>query len=220
MQKTYRTVAIIDSGIGGVSVLKQLIEKHKVGNYIYYADNLYMPYGNKSKQFIISRIDTIIKEIDKNYKVDIIIIACNTASSCIDITKYKNVICLTFDKDETYLATCLTKKNVKANKVISDKKLAKNIEDNIHNKESLKFIIKECVNKHNLYNYKRIILGCTHYELVVDLFKEECKKTMFLCNSAKVVNNIKVEGENANIHILLSKASKSYIDKIKYILYK
>lgn len=220
MQKSYRTVAIIDSGIGGVSVLKQLIEKHKVGNYIYYADNLYMPYGNKSKQFIISRIDTIIKEIDENYKVDIIIIACNTASSCIDVAKYKNVICLIFDKDETYLATSLTKKNVKANKVISDKKLARSIEDNIQNKEPLKHVIKECVNKHKLYNYNKIVLGCTHYELVADLFKEECKNTMFVCNSAKVVENIKVEGENANIHILLSKASKLYIDKIKFILKK
>ena len=49
------SIAIIDSGIGGISVLKALINKFGTGNYIYYADNLYMPYGNKSK--------TVIKKI-------------------------------------------------------------------------------------------------------------------------------------------------------------
>ena len=41
-----KVIAIIDSGIGGVSVLKQLTNKHGGGNFIYFADNLYMPYGN------------------------------------------------------------------------------------------------------------------------------------------------------------------------------
>ena len=47
-------IGIIDSGIGGVSILNQLIELNKTGNYVYFADNKYMPYGNKTKLFILS----------------------------------------------------------------------------------------------------------------------------------------------------------------------
>ena len=75
------TIAIVDSGIGGVSVLKQLIAKYNGGNFIYFADNLYMPYGNKNKIWLKNRIEEIIGILQDRYNVDYIIIACNTASS-------------------------------------------------------------------------------------------------------------------------------------------
>ena len=63
------TIAIVDSGIGGVSILRQLIAKHNAGNFIYYADNLNMPYGNKKQKWIKHRMDTIIKELQTKYCV-------------------------------------------------------------------------------------------------------------------------------------------------------
>ena len=57
------TIAIIDSGIGGISILRQLIKRYKAGNYLYFADNLFMPYGNKTKVWLNKRIDSIIKEL-------------------------------------------------------------------------------------------------------------------------------------------------------------
>jgi uncharacterized cofD-like protein len=67
------TIAVFDSGIGGISILKQLIQKFGCGNYIYYADNLYMPYGSKSKNFIKHRVDTIIDKLNNEYNADLII---------------------------------------------------------------------------------------------------------------------------------------------------
>ena len=52
LNKLKPTIAIIDSGIGGISVLKALLNKYHCGNYIYYADNLYMPYGKHTKSFV------------------------------------------------------------------------------------------------------------------------------------------------------------------------
>ena len=118
------TIAIIDSGIGGVSVLKQLVKKFGGGNYIYYADNEFMPYGNKSKEQINKRIENIINYLFKTYKVSKVIIACNTASTCYN-NNLKNVFPMKFYKNKTYYATRLTKKNLTEFNVISDGSLPK-----------------------------------------------------------------------------------------------
>jgi len=84
------TIAIIDSGIGGISILNQMIE-YKISNrYIYFADNLYMPYGNKSKEFIKERIIKIIRHLQTKYNVRYIVLACNTASSCVKDEELEN----------------------------------------------------------------------------------------------------------------------------------
>ena len=88
------TIAIIDSGIGGVSVLKQLIEKFKAGNYIYFADNLYMPYGNKSKTWLKKRIEFLLNSLKTKYGIKHFIIACNTASTTINGLYCENVKCM------------------------------------------------------------------------------------------------------------------------------
>ena len=93
------TIAIIDSGIGGMSVLKQLAHKFG-GNYIYYADNEFMPYGNKSKSEISKRVENVINFLFKHYQVSKVIIACNTASTCYN-NNQKNVFPMKFYKNKT-----------------------------------------------------------------------------------------------------------------------
>ena len=82
-------VGIFDSGIGGLTVLKQLINKYPNNEYIYYGDTLNLPYGNKTKEQLIKLSDKDVQFlISKN--VDIIIIACGTVSSnCLDYLKNK-----------------------------------------------------------------------------------------------------------------------------------
>ena len=136
------TVAIIDSGIGGISVLKKLISKYNFGNYIYFADNLNMPYGNKSEKFLTKRIKAVVELLLTNYKVDLIIIACNTASCVVSKLNMKKVVCLNFDRKETYLTTPLTAKLQNKSNFVKDRTLAQLIETNINHKERLRKIIK------------------------------------------------------------------------------
>lgn len=73
-------IGIFDSGIGGLSVFKEIIKLLPSENYIYYSDNAHCPYGNKSNEYIIDRaryITTLL--IEKG--AEIIVIACNTATS-------------------------------------------------------------------------------------------------------------------------------------------
>jgi len=212
------TIAIFDSGIGGLSVLKQLITKHKTGNYIYFVDNLHMPYGNKNQKWLKKRVNEIICKLKQVYKADEIIIACNTASTCID-DKQKNIHKMKFDLNKTYYATYLTKTNLPEHNIIADKTLAKKIENNILNTDKLRKIISHHVKQHKLYMFKELVLGCTHYELVKNMFEEICPKTTILNNSNYLIEHLTPTTHNElNIVVIMSKKSKELEDKIKKVL--
>lgn len=214
------TIAIVDSGIGGVSVLRQLIEKYNAGNYIYYADNLYMPYGNKNQKWLKSRMDTIINELQNNYKVDYIIIACNTASANIEAEKYRNVIIMSFENNLNYFATKLTQKSLKGKNVIADRTLAKLIENNIFHNQKLNIIIKKHIEKHGLNKLNSFVLGCTHYELVKTIFEKYCPNTKIINNSYFVLNEINFVNlqKELNVVVMLSKQNEKLKEKILMLI--
>lgn len=212
------TIGIIDSGIGGVSILKKLISKFNCGNYIYYADNLHMPYGKKNKTFILKRILNLIDIMKNAYKVDLIIIACNTASSVVANMRIENVLCMSFNKELTYLATPLTAKQLKGYNVIKDTTLACEIEKNIEDKKAMDKIVKKHIKRYKLNYIKNLVLGCTHYELVEDLFKKYCSKTSVISNSSFVLENINVINKELNVVFLTSKQSDKYVKKLQTVL--
>lgn len=213
------TIAIIDSGIGGISILNRLIKKFNCGNYIYFADNLYMPYGNKTCEFLSKRLDYIINLLFNDYKVDLIIVACNTASSVIDKQKYNNIITMTFANDKTYFATALTKKNLKNINVIADNSLASLIEQNIFDTPKLNEIISKHIKKHKLDKLSSFVLGCTHYELVKDIFVNKCKNVNVESNIDFVIDKINVEKcNNLSVIFLQSKFSLCYNEKMQKLI--
>lgn len=77
---TKKNIGVFDSGIGGVTVLKEIIKILPNENYIYYSDSKNNPYGDRSQKEVLEICDNIVKIlIGKNCKV--IVIACNTASA-------------------------------------------------------------------------------------------------------------------------------------------
>mgnify|MGYP003304059442 CR=1 FL=1 len=73
-------IGIFDSGVGGLSVFKEIKKILPLSSYIYYGDNANCPYGIKGPNFILHR-SVQIAEFLISKKVDIIVIACNTATS-------------------------------------------------------------------------------------------------------------------------------------------
>jgi glutamate racemase len=70
---------VFDSGVGGLSIAKYIAEQLPHENIIYIADSLHAPYGEKSVDFIIERVNLIAESlIDRGVKA--IVIACNTAT--------------------------------------------------------------------------------------------------------------------------------------------
>lgn len=73
-------VGIMDSGVGGLSVWKELVRIFPSANYLYVADSGYCPYGERSAQYITDRCEAIFDFLISK-GVNAIVIACNTATA-------------------------------------------------------------------------------------------------------------------------------------------
>jgi glutamate racemase len=73
-------IGVFDSGIGGLTVVKSLLEHQLFEEIIYYGDTARVPYGSKDKNTII-RYGLEAIEFFKNFELDLIVIACNTVSA-------------------------------------------------------------------------------------------------------------------------------------------
>lgn len=73
-------VGVFDSGIGGLTVVKSLLEYKLFEEIIYYGDTARVPYGGKDKNTIV-RYSLEALEFFKNFEIDMLIVACNTASA-------------------------------------------------------------------------------------------------------------------------------------------
>ena len=73
-------IGIFDSGVGGLSVFREIRKLLPEEGYIYYSDNAHCPYGEKSVEYIIGRAREITSFlIGKG--AEIIVVACNTATA-------------------------------------------------------------------------------------------------------------------------------------------
>ena len=74
------TIGIFDSGVGGLSIWKELYRALPGERYIYFSDNAYCPYGGKSDDTIVSRA-RFITDLLLEKGAELIVIACNTATA-------------------------------------------------------------------------------------------------------------------------------------------
>ncbi|MGO2167349.1 glutamate racemase [Pseudoalteromonas sp.] len=82
-------IMVFDSGIGGTTVFEHIQQHLPNANYSYFMDNALLPYGEQGKQTIIKRLCALVEFIEqRNLAVDILVIACNTAStSALDVLR-------------------------------------------------------------------------------------------------------------------------------------
>ncbi len=83
------TIGVYDSGIGGISILNVLREYVSENildqqvRYVYLCDNLHYPYGTKREEDLVSFVCETVRKMLEVYKLDILVIACNTASTIV-----------------------------------------------------------------------------------------------------------------------------------------
>ncbi|RLA68859.1 MAG: glutamate racemase [Epsilonproteobacteria bacterium] len=73
-------IGVFDSGAGGLSVVKSLLERQLFEEIIYYGDTARVPYGTKDKNTIV-RYSLEALEFFNNFDIDLLITACNTVSA-------------------------------------------------------------------------------------------------------------------------------------------
>jgi glutamate racemase len=78
-----QTILVFDSGLGGLTVLREIVKERPDARYIYVADDAFFPYGHHSEEQIIARVVPLIGELIAAHAPDLILIACNTASTLV-----------------------------------------------------------------------------------------------------------------------------------------
>jgi glutamate racemase len=79
----FPTILVFDSGLGGLSVLRETVAARPDAHYVYVADDAFFPYGHHSEEELIARIVPLIGELIATHGPDLIVIACNTASTLV-----------------------------------------------------------------------------------------------------------------------------------------
>jgi len=210
-------IGVFDSGIGGLTVLKEIIEILPNEKYIYYADTDNVPYGTKPKEEVKKYINEAVEFlISRNVKA--IVIACNTATS-IAVKELREKYTIPIigiepavkpavenrgNKKVLIMATPTTIKEEKLKYLLENlnakeyvdliamPKLVEFAENKDFESEDAKEYIQEQLKKYNLEDYSELVLGCTHFpffkEILLKIFPEG---TQIIDGSKGVANRLK-----------------------------
>ena len=77
------TILVFDSGVGGLTVLGPIRQARPDAHFVYVGDTACFPYGELPEQALINRVTTVIKSAAERFKPDLIVIACHTASTLV-----------------------------------------------------------------------------------------------------------------------------------------
>ncbi len=192
MHKSNLPIGVFDSGVGGVSVLRELVRLMPNENYIYLGDSAHAPYGTKSHDEIFAHaVECADYLVSKDIKA--LVIACNTATSvCIDALrrKYPQIPVVGIEpalkpavkakqgSNVVVMATPLTLKETKFAKLCRDYEDEANIiplpcpglmelvEQGFTKGEKAELFLTECFEDIDTMSVDAVVLGCTHYPFV------------------------------------------------------
>ena len=192
-------IGIFDSGMGGLSVLHRALRMIPEADFLYYADEEHVPYGEKTREQVRGYIDEIIAFMIKK-QVDAIVIACNTATS-VATKEYRSQFPLPIvgmepavkkaveeyaDRPGRILvaATPITIQGDKLHHLVDrvDKrdmvdlvalpKLVRFAEQEIFDQNQIVPYLKEALKDYPLEEYKAFVLGCTHFNYFKESYQE------------------------------------------------
>jgi glutamate racemase len=211
-------IGIFDSGLGGLTVVKEIVKILPNENIVYLGDTARVPYGTRSKEIITKfSFEDAIFLLSKNVKC--IVIACNTSSALAGKELKDELKIPVFDVITPALSDA--------------KKISKNgnigvigtrgtidsgaysvpflkacplfvpfIEEGVINGEALKLVAKEYLSDFKKENIDTVILGCTHYPIIKNIIKNELDNDINLVDPgesvAKVVKEYLIKNNMQN----------------------
>lgn len=205
-------VGVFDSGIGGLTVVKSLLEQKLFKEIIYFGDTARVPYGVKDKN-TITRYSLEALEFFKNFDIDILIIACNSVSAyAIEEVRGKapfpvvgviepGVAALENrlkdkNSDILVIGTKATVNSDKYGRILREKGynnitsiptglFVPIVEEGIFEGEVLDSVLHHYFN--DIENVDGIILGCTHFPLIEDRIAGYFKSDVLTIHSGNAI---------------------------------
>ncbi|MBR1539590.1 MAG: glutamate racemase [Clostridia bacterium] len=210
-----KPIGMFDSGVGGLTVYKEVKNKMPNEKIIYLGDTINFPYGSKSKESIIELSKKCVEFLlSKNVKM--IIIACGTATSQAleELQKMYDIpIIGIINPTVTYvtergfkdIGVIATRGTIRSNSW--EKKIKeKNPQINVYNQECpllapmaeegwtenqiAELVIKEYLKDFHGKKMDALILGCTHYPLYENIIKQELPNVEIINTGTRIVEFI------------------------------
>jgi glutamate racemase len=75
------TVVVFDSGLGGLTVYREVVKLLPGASYVYCADDVCFPYNELDEAALITRVLAVMRAVEQRYNPDLVVVACNTAST-------------------------------------------------------------------------------------------------------------------------------------------
>ena len=187
-------IGVFDSGVGGISVVADLVHQLPEEEYVYFGDSGNAPYGVRSKEEIKELSFKVVEHLLK-LNIKALVVACNTATSVVieelrsslDIPvigmepALKPAIELNKPGKIVVMATPVTLREKKFNDLIEKFKDTNNvvkmpcpglveiIEKEGNQDREIENYIKAVYSPHNIDEIGAVVLGCTHYVFIRDI---------------------------------------------------
>lgn len=227
-------IGVFDSGLGGLTVVKEIMRELSHEEVVYFGDTARVPYGTKSKESIV-RFSKENVAILLKHKVKMVVVACNTASSLalsalretfsvpiIGVIKpgAQKAVQITRNKRVGIIATAATINSSEYMKEIHRLEptvrvtsqacplFVPLVEEGWFDKNVTLKIAEEYLSPVRKANVDTLILGCTHYPLLKAVLKKVMGKNVVLVDSAQeIALEVKQLLEVTKKNRLLSKKS-------------
>ncbi len=195
------TILLFDSGLGGLTVYREVAAARPHVDFVYVADDAGFPYGGLQEPALVSRVVVLMGELIKTHRPDLVVIACNTASTIVlpDLRKQfslrfigtvpaiKPACAASITKRVSVLGTEATVAREYTRALIRDyagdckvtlvgaKKLAAYAEDDLAGAKIDDEAIREEIAAAFVDDGNRtdtIVLACTHYPLLIERLRK------------------------------------------------
>ncbi len=209
-------VGVFDSGLGGLTVVSSIFEVFDSLDVFYLADTMFSPYGLKNDEELLKRSIQISEYLIKNYQIEALVLACNTATSVAVEhlrQKYpflivvgtepglKPALSMTKTNNIAVWATSATLRGVKYKNLLTyllkDKKvkvfenpcigLVEQIEEGKTEDEKTFLMMKKWLEPMKKNKVDTIVLGCTHYPLISHIIKKIMGNDIQIVTTGKAI---------------------------------
>ena len=234
-------IGVFDSGVGGLSVWRELYKEFPGETYLYVSDSGYCPYGPKSKEEVIERAVAITEYLISN-GAEIIVVACNTATAAA-INHLRSHYTIPFVGMEPAVKPAALNTRTGAIGVLATKgtfkgelylrtlhKFASNatvleqvgeglvelVENGETDTPQARKLIGKYIRPMLEQNADHIVLGCTHYPFLENVIREFAGEGVEIVNPAPAIARragevLQARRESAGKHIVGEKGQNRFV---------
>lgn len=192
MSEKENPIGVFDSGLGGISTLREMRQLMPGEDFIYYGDTGHAPYGTKSREEVLACVRQVVGRLTEE-RIKALVIACNTATSAAAATLRAEMEIPVIGMEPALkpaheirgegkilvMATPLTLREEKFSRLMerygegAEKVPCPGLMELVEaeDQEGAQAYLAELLGRYRMEEVDAIVLGCTHYVFLKDMIR-------------------------------------------------